>query len=570
MSLDAALFTLHFVRRRNEPWIVDIYPSPSASSSSSAPPVPLKDSAEVPSNSSKPTAFSGTIPDVAAQRALALESNDFSKQTPSYTRVRAVNHTQYSTVLLDGLINDCLLASISQPHNTVSKKKNIQLYNPDAEVELEKRTKTFQQAWMFHFGDSTSQHTEEFSWKREGGPSRASSTQSAYVCEVIRKPDPSVLAAQYRPPVAKGKPGTLQLMDYNLDRLDVSDKKGLEVALVMTLSALLDQEYDDRLAARGERNIYICTTGIPTDLSRQGFSSAWQEAEQRHQGSAALLPQPGSNGAAPGLPRNPSDSSDTANGDRIANLEPNEMLVSKWDSIDGYVEHAIRLLRSDGQGESMYLIALLSDTTETTPKLVQVAAAIKAAYYRLPDDAKGTVYGRPADANQIEDELYQYVQTLDEQPKQPSALESPSVDPASRRRIIHLNPPSSPPAGSGSHPNSLGSRPSSATPYQPPSKLKIILSKERIGELEPKKVDEPHPTAVQTSAPSMATSGSSNGQDRLGVPTAPALPSRPVSPARPQQQQQPSPQQPTDGQLSSQPDKKGKGKALLSKLGIHH
>ncbi|KAJ1028460.1 hypothetical protein NDA16_001626 [Ustilago loliicola] len=448
----------------------------------------------------------------------------------------------------------------------MSKKKDIQLYNPDAEVELEKRTKTFQQAWVFHFGDSTSQHTEEFSWKREGGPSRGSSTQSAYVCEVIRKPDPSVLAAQYRPPVAKGKPGTLQLMDYNLDRLDISDKKGLEVALVMTLSALLDQEYDDRLAARGERNIYICNTGIPTDLSRQGFSSAWQEAEQRHQAGSTQLPQPGPNGATPGLPRNPSEASDIANVDRIASLEPNEMLVSKWGSIDEYVEHAIRLLRSDGQGQSMYLIALLSDAVETTPKLVQVAAAIKAAYYRLPDDAKGTVYGRPADASRIEDELYQYVQTLDEEPKQPSAPESPSADTSSRRRIIHLNP-ASPPAGSGSHPASSGSRPFSASPYQPPSKLKIILSKERIGELEPKKVGDPHPVPAPTTTPYTTTPAASNGQGRLNVSAAPALPSRPVSPARPQQQQ---PHQQADSQSSSQPDKKGKGKALFSKLGLHH
>ncbi len=276
MALDAALFTLHFVRRRNQPWIVDIYPSSAGSSFSTAPPVPSKDS-DGTASTSKIAPFSGTIPDVAAQRALALESNDFSKQTPSYTRVRAVNHTQYTTLLLDGLINDVLLASISQSYASSAKKKEILLYNPDGEIQLEKRTMTFQQAWRFHFGDTASQSAEEFSWKREGGPSRGSSTQSAYVCEVIRKPDPNVLAAQYRPPVAKGKPGTLQLMDYNLDRLDIQDKKGLEVALVTSLSALLDQEYDDKIASRGERNMYICTSGIPTDLSTQGFSSAWQE-----------------------------------------------------------------------------------------------------------------------------------------------------------------------------------------------------------------------------------------------------------------------------------------------------
>lgn len=565
MALDAALFTLHFVRRRNEPWIVDIYPTSAGPSNSIAPPVPSKDLDQNSSSSTspKPTAFTGTIPDVAAQRALALESNDFSKQTPSYTRVRATNHTQYTSILLDGLINECLLASISQPYNN-ARKKQIYLYNPDSEIELEKRSMTFQQAWRFHFGDATSQHAEEFSWKREGGPSRGSSTQSAYVCEVIRKPDPNVLAAQYRPPVTKGKPGTLQLMDYNINRLDLQDKKGLEVALVMTLSTLLDQEYDEKIASRGERNLHICSSGIPTDLSTQAFSPAWQEAELRHQQAFAISSTTSGGGEIPRLPRNPSESSDVANIDRIANLEPNEMLVSKWSSVEEYVQHAIQLLRSDGRGQSMYMIALLSDSVDTTPKAVQVAAAIKAAYYRLPDDAKGTVYGRPSDARGIEDELYQYVQTLDEEKaaQNPPALASPPADATQRRRIIKLDPPTQN-SSSSSQPTASSPRPSS-TPYKPPSKLKIILSKERIGELEPKKVDEAH-TASSANLPSTVIAGASASQNSLTVPTKPAVPSRPSSPARPH------PQPPTvDATPFNSQDKRGKGKALLSKLGIHH
>ncbi|GAK63769.1 uncharacterized protein PAN0_003d1977 [Moesziomyces antarcticus] len=554
MALDAALFTLQFVRRRNEPSIVDIYPSSAGSSASTAPPVPSKDTDDDPSKpaSSKPTPFTGTIPDVAAQRALALEYIDYSKLTPSYTRVRATNYTQYSSILLDGLIQDCLLASISQPY-TGTKKKHIQLYNPDAQVELEKRSMTFQQSWRFHFGDVHSQQLEEFSWKREGSPSRGSSTQSAYVCEVIRKPDPSVLAAQYRPPVAKGKPGTLQLMDYNLNRLDVQDKKGLEVALVMTLSALLDQEYDDKIAARGEHNLYMCTSGIPTDLSMQGYSAAWREMEARHQPHASSSvgnsgPRPSTpGGRQPSLRRNTSQEYDAAMVDRIASLEPNEMLVSKWGAIDGYVEHALSLLRCDAGGQSMYLIALHSDSPETAPKLVQIAAAIKAAYYRLPDDAKGTVYGRPASTSGIEDELYQYVQTLDAEAAAPS---TPTPETASRRRVIRLDPPS---------PNEAPSSPGSsarqgAASYKPPSKLKLILSKERIQELEPKRLDEAQPTPLHPTQPS-SSPARVQANAGLNVPPQPPRPSRPTSPAAP-----PEPQ----------PERGGKGKALLSKLGLHH
>lgn len=501
MALDASLFTLHFVRRRNEPWIVDIYPTSSASTA--PPPVPSKDPSST--SSSKPTAFSGLIPDIAAQRALALESNDFSRQTPSYTRVRATNHTSYSTILLDGLIPDILLASISQTY-TALKKRTIQLYNPDAEVELEKRSMTFQQAHRFSFSDPSSVRAEEFSWKREG-PSRGSA-QSAWACEVIRKPDPNVLAAQYRPPAAKGKPGTLQLMDYNLARLEVADKKGLEVALVMTLSSLLDQEYDERIASKGEKNTYICSSGIPTDLSTQSYSAAWQEMERRHQS------------AVPTSSTVRSDESEVWEGnvDRIADLEPNEILVSRWSSLEEYVTHALYLLRCD-TGQGMYLITLLSDSAETTPKTVQLAAAIKAAYYRLPDDAKGTVYGRSAAG--VEEELYQYVQTLDSTPPaSPAAGES-------RRRVIKLDAPEQIEQQRRSE--------SAAGKYEPPSKLKILLSKERIMELEPKKVE-----------------GGSQSKS--------AVPSRPVEPARPVQQAE---------AQSGSTDKLGKGKALISKL-LHH
>ncbi|KAJ9477978.1 hypothetical protein PHBOTO_001573 [Pseudozyma hubeiensis] len=539
MTLDAALFTLQFVRRRNQPWIVDIYPTSAGSSSSAAPPVPSKDTA----SSSKPTAFTGTIPDVAAQRALALESINFSDQTPSYTRVRAVNHTQYSTILLDGVVNDCLLASISQTYSNSAKKKRIMLYSPDAEVELEKRSMTFQQSWRFQFGDAASRTAEEFSWKREGGPSRGSSTQSAYVCEVIRKPDPSVLAAQYRPPAAKGKPGTLQLMDYNINRLEVQDKKGLEVALVMSLSALLDQEYDEKIASRGERNMYVCSSGIPTDLSTQGFAGAWQEAESRHRSESAVTTGSLQDGETThGLPRVASESSDidAATAHRIANLEPNELLITRWGSIDEYVQHALRLLRSDGQGQSMYLISMLSHSPETTPKVVQVAAAIKAAYYRLPDDAKGTVYGRPSAATGVEDELYQYVQTLDDEPEAPA---SPPAETTPKRRIIKLDPPSQTSVGSNSPGGSPGPR-SSSMGYKPPSKLKVILSKERIAELEPKKQE------------------SGAAPNTLNVPAQPKTPGRPISPSS-QQQAHPS------SSTAAQHDKPGKGKALLTKLGLH-
>ncbi len=232
------------------------------------------------------------------------------------------------------------------------------------------------------------------------------------------------------------------------------------------------------------------------------------------------------------------------------------MLITKWGSIDEYVHDALQMLRCDGHGRSMYLIALLSDSAETTPKVVQAAAAIKAAYYRLPDDAKGTVYGQAANRGAIEDELYQYVQTLDDQPAAPA---SPPADATPKRRIIKLDPPS-PNADSSPRSSSNSAPRLSAAPYQPPSKLKILLSKERIPELEPKQQAEANPGHAFGSE-----------QNRLSVPARPSVPPhRPVSPARPPQPTPPPQQQQQQDDGKGQSDRLGKGKALLSKLGLHH
>ncbi|PWY98518.1 hypothetical protein BCV70DRAFT_201828 [Testicularia cyperi] len=576
MALDAALFTLHFVRRRQQPWIVDLYPSPSASALTPAPPVPSKDDHDSSSpstgasgsGSNKPVPFTGTIPDVAAQRARALETLDFGSQTPLYTRIRATNAASYSTILIDGLIQDCLLASIHES-TTSAKRRRVHLFNPDSELDLDKKTMTFQQAYRFMFCG------EEFSWRKESSRGK----HASYQCEVIRKPDPSVLAAQYRPPPQKGRPATMQFMDYNLDRLGIDDKKGLEVALIMTLSALLDQEHDERLAGTGDPNMYICTNGLPTDISMLGNSSAWHEAEERWNADSVAVP-----GANVDQPQRQASGASSELAADLADLEPNEMVVSKWGSVEEYTEHAIRLLRSDGAGQSMYLIVLRSDSSETTPKTIQVAAAIKAAYYRLPDDAKGTIYGRGPDRS-VEEELYQYVQTLDDASRPPSSpsTSSEAVASQTKKRIIKLDGPSSSShASSSSTPSPSGantsSPSSSAKPksYTPPSKLKVILSKERIGDLEPKKLDDPYPASFATGPkPVGSAAGSMAGNadtSRLNVPYKPRLPSRPHSPAAPAGS---TTSNPTVGNGSSPStslqsgSNQSKGKAFLSKLGLH-
>ena len=519
MSLDKALFTLHFVRRPQHPWIVDLYQANQPESAPPAPQVPSKDP-----DDNRPKPFSGTIPDPSARRRNS-GSLDYAKLTPLYTRQRATNSARYSSILLDGLVPDCLLASVNAS-STSEKVKMIQLHNPVSELKLEKKNMTFRQDWLFQFADET------FQWHRD-------SALKSYTCEVVRKPDPNVLAAQYRS-TGKGKPAMLQLMDYNLDRLAVDDKRGLELCLIMSLCALLDQDYDEKMASNGERNMYVSTEASQSSSHGKGLS-ATHLVEVGRQAS-------GSSGPA-GIPAPDSD----------LNLEPNEVLITTWGTNEDYIDHCINLLRVDedpentrGKGKGMYLIVLRSDSAETASKTIQIAAGVKAAYYRLPDDAKGTVYGRADRRQAIEDELYQYVQT-DEATSSPAASPSPTP----KRRIIKLDPPSASSHSKGSRPsssNGAAGGSSSGAQYVPPSKMRVTLSKERIGELEP-----PPNQSLGFSNSNSNSSKPVYGEARPNIPTRPGTGGRTPTPPRPPK---------TAATESNNGGPAGKGRAFLNKLGL--
>ncbi|PWN51316.1 hypothetical protein IE53DRAFT_55186 [Violaceomyces palustris] len=551
-ALDSALFTLYFNRRKQHPWITDIYSSPSI------PP---------PSSSSTKQSISEQLKDVP----------------PAYTRQRATSSTNYKTILLDGIVPDCILASITSP-SALDKIKNVQLHNPPSSVSLEKAGMTFYQDWKFTFGE------EVFSWRKSSTVGNAN--RSSYVCNVIRKPDPSINVAEYRPS-SKSRLSGLTFMDHNLDRIDVQDKKGLEIVLVLTLCALLDQEYDERVGT-GVDNIYVSQHAAVTGAS-----------SPKHPNSAVPAPVPKESG-----PSQP--------------LEPNQVLVTPWGLTEEYVSHCLDLLRAPPGGKNMLLIEIRSESIDTSAKAIQVAAGVKAGFHRLSEEEKGVVSSpSPSrsgdDSVEQEAELYQYVKTTEEEESQsrsdsrspatdqmttgansPSSLLPPS---APKKRIIKLDPPSpsqliaspsqlspipSPrPPPLSPRPNSSSSKQASANTstsasnsgsgaYLPPKSLVIYLSKERIPDLEP----PPQPKPPTSSAPwndfgklSIGTSARPTHPPNQGSSTSTASyfpkPTETVATSHqqgngshPPSKSNPSPSQPP----SIPPKTLGMGKALLGKL----
>lgn len=116
-------------------------------------------------------------------------------------------------------ISESLLASATSPSAT-SKHKTIELYNPSKVIEL-KYTGTLTFRWSFKWEE------HEFEWKREE-------------CFMIRKPDPPVMVAVTKEPPGRIKTASVQILDYNLNRFDIDDRKGLEIVILTALLTFQD------------------------------------------------------------------------------------------------------------------------------------------------------------------------------------------------------------------------------------------------------------------------------------------------------------------------------------------
>jgi hypothetical protein len=419
MALDSSLFTLTLQRRPNDAAIVDLIPfNPSSiASTSTCPPSPLY----------------------------------------SFSRARSAD---YNVQLTDHLTS-IPLASIISP-TSAAKIRKIDLHNPEESVIFERKEKLFRQDWRWTWQD------QEYLIRRDG---------HMYIVEAVRLPDPEIDIARYTP-ATKSRSAFLQILDYNIQRLEIADRRGLEVLILMAVCTLLDLDYDEKHKDGAMENIYSSGSPSVPSLANSRTSSHTTPASSQ---------------------------------------APNEILIDLHTGNEVYVQHAIRLMRQDEGGEGLHLIILKATSPQSTPKVVQIAAEIKLRWYRLEPIAKGrTLDPLPGSTSEIAEELYQYVRdpSLQKLTSQTKAKEE-----SGQRRRIKLDAP-----------DSTSSLPATQSPsgknqkafLAPPEQLDIYLSKERIDEFE-------------VSNQSSHTRHAANGPSKSTAILAPSIPpkrnkqSRPVS-----------------------------------------
>ncbi|PWN20249.1 hypothetical protein BCV69DRAFT_294005 [Microstroma glucosiphilum] len=402
MSLDPALFTLHFLPRQDSPSITDL---------------------------------SSIIPDATSKTF-----------TPTYTLSRAIRSPKYQNTLLDGLTYT-ELGSVSAS-STSEKCKSLKLFNPDQDNEVRKAGAMLRTEWQFAWQGEKLAISKELAIGVGNG-------KGSYDVEIIRKPDPPIKIAIYRPE-SKKMSAFLQVFDYNIDRCEaITDKRGLEHTLILAIASCLDTEYDERHRTPDD-NVFLSLVGAaPTSPSQGGMT---------------------------GMPTS-------------GPLEPNEVVITPLVEPAHVVEHCLNLLKSgmDGAdprglkaatvGQNLELVVIKAVGEEMAKRAIGIAERVKVGFYRLPDSRKGKLWDGTVPA-----ELYQYVRTSElkaqDRPEgsKPPVPERPPAPPSSGARPrIKLG------GGHSPEPTSTPQPPASPLPAKTPpllTDITIFLSKTKLEEFE--------------------------------------------------------------------------------------
>ncbi|KAJ3829005.1 hypothetical protein F5880DRAFT_1471510 [Lentinula raphanica] len=305
---------------------------------------------------------------------MSLDQNLFTLQvTPSQTdstivdladpagnmfyRKQRLSGAVYATRVYD-FVTQSLLVAATAPSVT-SKVKIIELQNPSVPVEL-KAFGTFSVKWGFQWKD------HQFEWKKEEE------------CYIIRKPDPPVLVAiATRKEIASAtsarfqQSAMIQILDYNLNRFDIDDRKGLEFVILTSLLIFLDvadaQKNQNSKTSPGANVVPIIGSGtIPNatkkpswiDLSPFGGHSGMKVSSSPQ---TQMVPALGSSGV-----------------NLVARMQAmrsviHEVTVFEEGEIDDYAKFCWRMLRD----EAMSFITVRSGHSSQVQKVLEVVEATK-------------------------------------------------------------------------------------------------------------------------------------------------------------------------------------------------
>lgn len=183
---------------------------------------------------------------------------------------------------------------------------------------------------------------------------------------MLRKPDPPVLVAVTKEPPGRLKTTSVQILDYNLQRFDIDDRKGLEIVILTALMTFQDAN-----------DVYHTPEASSSSVPRRGSSKD-------------NVPTSPTVGPVPAPPPKPPKKLGI---DRIAEIQAlrgqfNEVTVEDEGSIEDYAQYCANLFQDD-----MLFVTVLSAGADQVPKVLQVVEETKRIRHKAG----------------LEEELHQYV-----------------------------------------------------------------------------------------------------------------------------------------------------------------
>lgn len=146
-----------------------------------------------------------------------------------------------------------------------SKMALIELKHPTVPVEF-KLSGRFSWQWSFSWED------EVYTWKRD---TTATGKVTGYTLFVSRKPDADFTVAIFLSPTAKSK-GAIQMLDYNLQRIDVSDRFGLEILMCLSVCSFMNwspMEHPDDNTLRNSLSPKNSLSSPPSSVAKRASIS---------------------------------------------------------------------------------------------------------------------------------------------------------------------------------------------------------------------------------------------------------------------------------------------------------
>ncbi|CAI2175275.1 10860_t:CDS:2 [Funneliformis geosporum] len=161
-----------------------------------------------------------------------IEVRDFLTKELIYIKKRFKVPGAYVSKLLDP-VSQAELAEV-QGKRSNAKLKQIILYQPDDIIDLkDSGVLTFE--YKFYWED------EKYLWKK-----RNIGFSKELECKLVHGDDPGIGVCMFKQ--ESKNLGCLTIMYYNMERIPVRDRKGLEYLLVMTLLSFLDKWDDDNIS----------------------------------------------------------------------------------------------------------------------------------------------------------------------------------------------------------------------------------------------------------------------------------------------------------------------------------